>query len=97
MNLAPKTAFVRKGNSYEEIPVEEVEVGDILMVKAGMSIPVDGVVISGNSTVDQSMLTGESIPVDVKEGSKVIGGTVNLSGVIEIKATEVGSDTTLAK
>lgn len=97
MNLAPKTAFVRKSNGYEEIPVEEVEVGDILMVKAGMSIPVDGVVISGNSTVDQSMLTGESIPVDVKEGSKVIGGTVNLSGVIEIKATEVGSDTTLAK
>ncbi len=97
MNLTPKTAMLKRDGQYVEIPLEEVEKGDILLVKAGMSVPVDGSVISGSSTVDQSMLTGESIPVDVKEGSKVTGGTVNINGIIEIKTTEVGSDTVLSR
>ncbi|OAA29003.1 ATPase [Kosmotoga arenicorallina S304] len=97
MNLSPKTAFLKKDREIVEIPVEEVEVGDTLLVKAGNAFPVDGVVIKGNSSVDQSMLTGESIPVDIQEGSEVAGGTVNLSGTVEIKATKVGSDTALAK
>jgi len=97
MDLSPKTALLKNGEQFIEIPVEEVEVGDILLVKAGMSVPVDGVVLKGNSSIDQSMLTGESMPVDVKEGSEVVGGTVNLSGTIEMRATKVGSDTALAK
>ena len=97
MNLAPKTAFIKKDGNYKEISVDEIETGDILLVKAGMSIPVDGVVVSGNSSVDQSMLTGESMPIDVKKGSKVVGGTINIDGTIEFKATKVGSDTALSQ
>ena len=97
MNLSPKTAFLKRGGEIVEIPVEEVEVGDILLVKVGSAFPVDGVVVRGNSSVDQSMLTGESIPVNIQEGSEVVGGTVNLSGTVEIKATKVGSDTALAQ
>ncbi len=97
MNLTPKTAFIKKDGDYKEISVEEIETGDLLLVKAGMSIPVDGTVLSGNSSVDQSMITGESMPVDVKEGSKVVGGTINVDGTIEFEATKVGSDTALSQ
>ncbi|NLI06275.1 MAG: cadmium-translocating P-type ATPase [Thermotogaceae bacterium] len=97
MNLAPKKALVKREERFVEIPLEEVEAGDVLLVKAGMSIPVDGTVIDGTASVDQSMLTGESIPVDVGEGSKVTGGTVNINGAIEIRASRVGSDTVLSK
>lgn len=96
MNLAPKTAFIKRENGFMEIPIEEVEVSDILLVKAGLSVPVDGVVINGNSSIDESMITGESVPVDVKENTKITGGTMNLSGAIEMRATKVGSDTALA-
>ncbi len=97
MNLAPKTAMIKRNGEYIEIPAEEIEVGDEILVKAGMSVPADGTVISGHSSLDKSMLTGESIPEDIKEGDTVAGGTVNLSGAIEIKATKVGSETALAK
>ncbi|TYB91673.1 MAG: cadmium-translocating P-type ATPase [Kosmotoga sp.] len=97
MNLAPKTAMVKRNGKYVEIPAEEIEVGDEILVKAGMSVPADGTVISGHSSLDKSMLTGESIPVDIEEGDNVAGGTVNLSGAIEIKATKVGNETALAK
>ncbi|MGC9385002.1 MAG: copper-translocating P-type ATPase, partial [Kosmotogaceae bacterium] len=97
MDLAPKKAFVKRNGEYIEIPSEEIEVGDKLLVKAGMSIPTDGEVISGQSSVDKSMITGESMPEDIEKGDKVIGGTINISGAIEVKATKVGNETALAK
>lgn len=97
LDLSPRVALVKRDNGYVQLPLSEVEVGDQLLVKAGMSIPVDGKVISGESSVNQAMITGESIPVDVKEDSSVIGGTVNISSPIEMKATAVGSQTALAR
>ncbi|MDK2952442.1 MAG: P-type Cu+ transporter [Kosmotogales bacterium] len=97
MNLTPKMALIKRDDDYISLPVEEIEVGDIILIRPGMSVPTDGYVISGNSSVDQSMLTGESIPVDVTKDSKIVGGTVNISGTVEMKATSVGSDTALSK
>jgi Cu+-exporting ATPase len=97
MDLAPRTALVKRNGDYTEIPAEEIEVGDELLVKAAMSIPTDGEIISGQSSVDKSMITGESMPEDIEKGDKVIGGTVNVSGAIEVKATKVGNETALAK
>lgn len=97
MDLAPKTAIVlRDGNEYE-IPVDEVQVGDILFVKPGQSIPVDGVIIDGSSSIDESAITGESIPVEKNIGDKVISATINKSGSFKFKAIKVGQDTTLAQ
>ncbi len=101
MKLAPKTAIVLRtgadGSETEtELPVEEVKPGDIFIVKPGMSIPVDGVVLSGASAIDESMLSGESIPVDKEEGDTISAGTINKSGFIKCKATKVGEDTSLA-
>ena len=97
MDLAPKTAIVlRDGNEYE-IPVDEVQVGDILFVKPGQSIPVDGVIIDGSSSIDQAAITGESIPVEKNIGDKVISATINKSGSFKFKALKVGQDTTLAQ
>lgn len=97
INLKPKTAIVISDNKEIEIPVDEVEVGDLILVKPGGSIPVDGVVSEGYSVIDESMLTGESIPVDKAPGDKVIGASVNGNGIITITATGVGKDTFLAK
>ena len=97
MGLTPKTAIVLHGETELEIPVEEVEVGDILVVKPGSKIPVDGEVIEGYSSIDESMLTGESMPVDKKPGDKVIGASINKNGSLRFKATRVGSDTALAQ
>lgn len=97
MNLSPETAYVKRGDGFEEIPIEETEVGDTLLVKPGMRIPVDGEILEGTSSIDQSVITGESIPVDVQKGAKVIGGTTNISGIFEMKATVVGSDTVLSR
>ncbi|MGC8611249.1 MAG: heavy metal translocating P-type ATPase [Athalassotoga sp.] len=97
MNLKPKTAILKIANSQKEVPVEEVKVGDILIVKAGMTIPVDGTVISGNASIDQSMLTGEPIPIDASSGTHVSAGSINLDGTIEMKAERVGKDTVIAK
>lgn len=97
MGLAPKTATVIKDDKEVEIPVEEVMVGDIIIVRPGERIPVDGIVISGVASVDESMLTGESIPVEKHEGDIVIGASLNKNGSIRYKATRVGKDTTLAQ
>lgn len=97
MNLAPKTATVLRNGREQEIPVEEVALGEILIVKAGESIPVDGILTEGSSSIDESALTGESIPVEKQAGDKVIGATINKSGYFKMQATKVGDDTTLAQ
>ena len=95
MDLSPKTALVIRDNKEVEILVEEVKLGDTFIVKPGMSVPVDGEVLSGNSSIDESMLTGESIPVDKSVGSLVKSATINQDGVLTCKAIRVGNDTTL--
>ncbi|MDD6094159.1 MAG: heavy metal translocating P-type ATPase [Clostridia bacterium] len=97
MKLAPKTAVVIRNGIETEVPVEQVKTGDRFVVKPGENIPVDGVVVKGFSAVNESALTGESIPVDKKEGDTVSAATVNLSGFLECRATRVGEDTTLAQ
>lgn len=97
MGLAPKTAFVIQNGAETEIPVEEVEIGDIIIVKPGSKIPVDGVVIEGHTTIDESMLTGESMPVDKKAGDKVYAASLNTTGTVKFRAEKVGSDTALAQ
>jgi Cu+-exporting ATPase len=97
MNLAPKTARILQGETEKDIPIEEVEIGDIVLVRPGETIPVDGVIISGSSSVDESMLTGESIPVEKKAGSSVVGASLNKNGSFTFRATRVGADTTLAQ
>lgn len=97
MNLAPKTATVERDGQELVIPVEEVQAGETLIVKAGESVPVDGIVIEGFSSVDESALTGESIPVEKHTGDKVIGATMNKSGYFKMQATKVGDDTTLSQ
>lgn len=97
MGLTPKTAIVIQGVQEIEIPIEEVEVGDIIVVKPGEKIPVDGEVIEGLTSVDESMLTGESIPVEKKAGDKVYGASFNKNGSIRFKATKVGSETALSQ
>jgi len=97
MGLAPKTAVVIQGDNEVVIPIEEVEAGDILLVKPGEKIPVDGEVIEGRSFVDESMITGESIPVEKTPGSKVIGATINKNGILKVKATNVGKNTVIAQ
>lgn len=97
MGLAPKTARVIRDEEERDIPVEYVLVDDIVAVRPGERIPVDGVVIEGCSSVDESMISGESIPVEKAEGSEVIGGTINKSGALRFRATRVGRDTVLAQ
>ena len=98
MKLAPKTAVVLNDKDEEvEVPIEEVGIGDIFVVRPGENIPVDGIIIEGNSAVNEAALTGESIPVDKAEGDKVSAATTNQSGYIKCKATRVGEDTTLAQ
>jgi Cu+-exporting ATPase len=97
MGLAPKTALIIEGGEEKEIPIDEVLPGDILVVKPGAKIPVDGIVTEGNTSIDESMLTGESMPVDKKAGDPVFGATINANGLIHFKATKVGSDTALAQ
>lgn len=97
INLAPKTAFVKIGDEITEIPVEDVKLGDIIVVKPGGAIPVDGTVVQGSSSVDESAITGESIPVEKNIGDKVVAATINKAGYLEFTATRVGEDTTLAQ
>ncbi|MDH6366669.1 MULTISPECIES: heavy metal translocating P-type ATPase [unclassified Breznakia] len=97
MDLTPKTAFVQKGNQVIEVAIEDVQKDDILIVKTGASIPVDGKIIEGNGTLDEALITGESIPVEKHEADKVIGGTILVSGYIKMQALHVGEDTTIAK
>ena len=97
MQLAPPTALVERYGVQGEIPLEEVVTGDILIVKSGAAVPVDGKIIEGSGALDESALTGESLPVDKTAGDKVTGGTINKSGYFKMEATAVGGDTTLAK
>ena len=97
LGLAPKTAIIIRFGEEVEIPIEEVEIGDTIVVKPGAKIPVDGVVTGGHSAVNESMLTGESMPVDKKEGSLVYAATINTTGTLRFRAEKVGSDTALAQ
>lgn len=97
MGLAPKTAIVLKDKKEIEIPIDNVKIDDIIIVKPGSKVPVDGVVIEGNTSIDEAMLTGESIPVDKKPGDKVFAASINKNGLIRFKATKVGNDTALAQ
>ena len=97
INLAPKTSIVIRGGKEEVIPTEEILVNDIIVIKPGTSIPVDGVVIEGSTSINQSSITGESIPVEKNVGDEVISGTINENGYIKMKATKVGAETTLSK
>ncbi|CDQ19930.1 heavy metal translocating P-type ATPase [Halobacillus karajensis] len=96
LNLQAKEATVIRKGKEEKVPVEQVQVGDELIVKPGEKIPVDGIVLSGMTSIDESMITGESIPVDKQEGEPVIGSTINKNGTIHMKAERVGKDTALA-
>lgn len=97
MDLQAKTARVKRDGKVVDISVDEVFEGDIVIVRPGEKIPVDGIIIKGNSAIDESMITGESLPVDKTVGSEVIGSTINKTGSFEFKATKVGADTALAQ
>jgi len=97
MGLRAKTARIVRDGEEREVPVEDVQVGDIVIVRPGEKIPVDGVVIDGYSSVDESMITGESMPVEKKSGDQVIGATLNKTGTFRFEATRVGAETTLAQ
>ena len=96
LELGAKKARVLRGNNEYEIPIETVKIGDVLIVKPGEKIPTDGIVIKGDSAVDESMITGESIPTDKTKGSNVIGATINQDGILYVKTTKIGKDTFLA-
>ncbi len=97
MNLAPKTALVERHGVQGEIPAEDVVTGDVLIVKSGASVPVDGKIIEGSGALDESAITGESLPIDKSIGDTVTGGTINQSGYFKMEATAVGTNTTLSK
>ena len=97
MQLAPKTATVITENGEIEMPIDEIEAGDVLLVRPGEKIPVDGEIITGFSTIDESMITGESVPVDKLVGDTVIGASINKTGTFTFRATKVGDETTLAQ
>ncbi len=97
MALRPKNARIFRNGQEMEVPVDEVQIGDVVMVRPGEKIPVDGIVIEGRSSVDESMLTGESLPVEKGPGAMVIGGTLNKLGLIKFEATRIGKDTALAQ
>ncbi|NLX62394.1 MAG: copper-translocating P-type ATPase [Tissierellia bacterium] len=97
IGLQPKTARVIRDGREVDLPIEEVVIGDIVVVRPGEKIPVDGVIVEGNSSIDESMITGESIPIDKSVGDEVIGATINKFGSFKFKATKVGKDTVLAQ
>ncbi len=97
LGLAPKVAWVKREGGFVELPVDQVSVGDKVATKSGMSIPLDGVVLTGESAVNQAPITGESVPVDKKPGDTVFAGTINGEGSLEIKVTKATGDTTLAR
>lgn len=97
MDLAPKTAFVERSGGVVEIPAEEIQIGDILQVKPGSSVPADGVVLEGTTSIDEAAITGESIPVQKMPGDQVIAATMNKTGFFRMKASKVGDDTTFSQ
>ncbi|MFU8870294.1 HAD-IC family P-type ATPase, partial [Natronococcus sp.] len=97
MKLAPDTAWVERDGDFEEIQVDELRVGDIVQVRPGGKVPVDGTVTKGRSWIDESMISGEPDPVEKGEGDEVVGGTLNQTGAFRMKAEATGRDTVLAK
>ncbi|GAH60999.1 unnamed protein product, partial [marine sediment metagenome] len=97
IGMQPKTALVIRDGEEREIPVVDVQVGDLVLVRPGERVPVDGIIRQGYSSIDESMITGESIPVEKKTGDEVIGATINKTGSFQFEATKVGKDTTLAQ
>jgi Cu+-exporting ATPase len=97
MNLSPKIATVIRNKKEIKIPVDNVQVGDIILVKPGEKVPIDGTIIEGHSSIDESMITGESIPIEKKKGDKVVGATINKNGSFKFKAEKIGADTTLSQ
>lgn len=97
MNLTPKTGSVIRGGKEEVIPVEEIKVGDLVRIKPGERVPVDGIITEGTALVDQSMLTGESIPVEKTPGDELIGGSINRNGFVTMRALKIGKDTILSQ
>jgi Cu+-exporting ATPase len=101
LDLQPKMAMIikREGNAEVEleIPIEQVQEGDVMVIRPGERVPTDGIVIVGSSSIDESAVTGESIPVDKKKDGEVIGATINKSGLLRVKATKVGQDTVLSQ
>ena len=97
LKLAPDTAWIKRDGAETEVPLEEVKIGDEIVVRPGARVPVDGEVLSGSSFVDESMITGEPIPVQKEVGAKVVGGTVNQSGAFSFRATAIGADTALSR
>jgi Cu2+-exporting ATPase len=97
LELAPPMAVVIRAGEPVEVPTAEVNVGDLLLIRPGAKLPVDGVVVEGESEVDESMVTGESLPVAKANGSQVIGASVNTTGTMRVRSTKVGSDTALAQ
>ncbi len=96
MDLAPRTAILERDGLEVEVPVEEVRVGDIVIIKPGQSVPVDGIIVEGSTSIDEAALTGESIPVYKEVGSRVVGATINKAGFIKVEAEKVGEDTAFA-
>lgn len=97
VRLAPDKARVRRGDEFVEVPAEEVQAKDVLLIKPGDRVPVDGIIVSGQAAVDESSITGESMPVDKSPGARVFAGTINLTGALEVEAEKVGEDTTLGR
>lgn len=97
IGMQPKTAIVVRDGEEKEIPIEDLQVGDLVLVKPGERVPVDGIIREGHSSLDESMITGESIPVEKNAGDEVIGATINKTGAFRFEATKVGKDTTLAR
>jgi Cu+-exporting ATPase len=97
MGLQPKTARVLKDGEEKEIPIENLQIGDVIIVKPGERVPVDGVIVQGSSSLDESMITGESIPVDKGEGDQVVGATINKFGSFRFEAQKIGKDTVLSQ
>lgn len=97
LEIAPKTAVIKRGDQFVEAPVEEAKIGDVVAVKSAMRIPLDGEVVSGESAVNQAPITGESVPVDKKSGDQVFAGTINGEGSLEIRVTKIAGDSTLAR
>lgn len=95
--LQPKTAHIINGEEIKDKPIEEIKIGDLLLVKPGEKIPTDSIVVEGTSSVDESVITGESMPITKRAGSKVIGGTINTTSSLRIKATKIGEDTALSQ
>ena len=97
LDLQPKMAKVIRDGTEVDLPIEQIQEGDVIVVRPGERIPTDGILIDGFSSVDESAITGESIPVDKKKGDEVIGATINKSGLLKVKATKVGQDTVLSQ